>query len=433
MNVYDFFSAHGFVAELVICTAMMVWPQRRRSWFVLRAFCSAGFLFCISILWQFFPVQNAWTMSLRYLAIFLGCALGILFCWDIGKVKTVFLAIAACALQHLAFKLGRTIAYYLYFIPVSHPVVRQLYYPLLLIPCYLILYILFARRLQKNDTEALRGGSALLLLLGMLLSIDLFQNLFDEYSVSLSIHGDLYTLFQMFGIVNCVFLLCLQGEIATSKKSGQDNAILKHLLHQQKEQMETSKETMELLNVKCHDIKNQIAMLGNRIPQETLEDLNRTISIYDRTAKTGNKALDVLVAEKSLLCEQKGIRFDYMADGTCLTFMQPADIYSMFGNALDNAIEASEKLPPSANRHIGMRVRVEKGMVLIHFENFYNGQVVFDGEFPQTSKHDKNYHGFGVKSIKMVVKKYGGNVSIKAGKELFTLNILLPLPRTFAS
>lgn len=117
--------------------------------------------------------------------------------------------------------------------------------------------------------------------------------------------------------------------------------------------MESSKETIDLINIKCHDLKNQIAMLGSRIPKEEIEELNHTISIYDTTAKTGNEALDVLLAEKLLLCENKSIHFDYMADGENLSVLKPSDIYSLFGNASYNAIEAADKVEDLSRRPPG--------------------------------------------------------------------------------
>ena len=66
-------------------------------------------------------------------------------------------------------------------------------------------------------------------------------------------------------------------------------------------------------------------------------------------------------------------------------------------------------------------------MVSAHFENYYAGELDFDDGLPLTTKSDKRYHGFGMKSIKMLAEKYGGYVSVKAEDGVFNLNILLPI------
>ncbi len=115
-----------------------------------------------------------------------------------------------------------------------------------------------------------------------------------------------------------------------------------------------------------------------------------------------------------------------MMKGKLLSFMKQSDIYSLFGNAVDNAIKAVERLSDDERRYISVRVRSEKGMIVIHFENYYEGNLTFHKGMPQTTKEDKRYHGFGMKSIRMIVEKYQGHFSVKAQEGIFTLNILLP-------
>lgn len=191
--------------------------------------------------------------------------------------------------------------------------------------------------------------------------------------------------------------------------------------------MEISKENIELINIKCHDIKNQIATLGDRVPQEEIRELERAVDIYDMAFKTGNEALDVLMVEKLMVCENKNIRLDCMMDGKLLSFMKQSDVYALFGNAVDNAIEAVERIVNEERRYISVRVRMEKGMLVIHFENYYEGEIAFVKGLPQTTKEDKRYHGFGMKSIRMIVEKYQGHFSVGAKDGIFTLNILLPI------
>ena len=107
--------------------------------------------------------------------------------------------------------------------------------------------------------------------------------------------------------------------------------------------------------------------------------------------------------------------------------MKPTDIYSLFGNAVDNALEAVSKLPADADRYIAMSVRADKGMVLVHVENPYAGEVRFDDELPRTSKVDKRCHGFGTRSMRMIVERYDGVLTMDARDGVFSVDALIPM------
>ena len=228
--------------------------------------------------------------------------------------------------------------------------------------------------------------------------------------------------------VTCAFVLALLAEIVKRERAERDGIVLQQLLNQQKSQLANDKATIDLINIKTHDLKKQLGLLGGRISQEEIDGLNRLVSIYDSSVRTGNETLDVLLANKSLQCEQRGIRFDRMIDGELLDFMKPADIYSLFGNAVDNAIEAVLRLDDDADRYVSMTVCKRKEMLSIHIENPYVGELRFDDGLPQTTKQDKDYHGFGTRSMRMIVDRYDGVLTIGAADHVYTVDVLMPLP-----
>ena len=137
--------------------------------------------------------------------------------------------------------------------------------------------------------------------------------------------------------------------------------------------------------------------------------------------------LDVILAEKSLYCERNGIVLTAIADGAKLRFMGQFDLYSLFENAVSNAIEAVNKAQEVEKRFIRLRVDAPAGMVCIHVENYCPEKPVFVGGLPKTTKHDKNYHGFGVRSMQMIAEKYGGGLSARVEWDIFNLDIAIPI------
>ena len=107
--------------------------------------------------------------------------------------------------------------------------------------------------------------------------------------------------------------------------------------------------------------------------------------------------------------------------------MSVSDICSLFGNALENAIRAVEILEDPEERIISLKVQEKNGMLLIRADNSFRGNLVFDGDLPQTTKKKDGYHGYGLKSIQMVAKKYAGVMRIQTDEQ-FALTVMIPIP-----
>lgn len=182
-------------------------------------------------------------------------------------------------------------------------------------------------------------------------------------------------------------------------------------------------------NVKCHDIRHQLAALeqNDTSYQRELRKIGDLVNIYDCGLKTENTALDLILSSKSLACSGKGITLTCVADGRKLEFMADSDLYALFGNILDNAIEAVEQVSDTEMRLITLTVQARQGFLFINAENYYSGQLCFERGLPQTTKADKQYHGFGMRSIQLLTEKYGGDLQVRAEDGIYTLSIMLPV------
>lgn len=428
-GIYNFLSANGYVFEIMLCVYSFTWWIEKKNYFFMRTAGTCAGLLTASILTGFLPFGMVVNRSIRTIVIFILGIAGTKFCYKMAGRQSAFYVTAAGAAQHFSYKAATTFIMPLW--AFGHrgrqmEVLLNALYPLLFVLFVFGCHILFGKRLRREDINDMTSSPmVLLLLIGMQFGTNIFQNLFDAYDTGV----EAYTVFNLFDILCCLFLLSLQCEICRKENEQRNNEIMQQILHQQKQQMKISKENIELINIKCHDIKNQIAMLGNRVSKEEIKELERAVRIYDTAFKTDNEALDVLLMERMVLCESKNIRLDCMIQGEHLSFMKQSDIYSLFGNALDNAIEAVEKLKDPERRYISVKMREDRGMLVIHFENFYDGELSFERGLPKTTKEDERYHGFGMKSIRMITEKYDGYFAVKAQDGIFQLNILLAIQK----
>ena len=208
---------------------------------------------------------------------------------------------------------------------------------------------------------------------------------------------------------------------------------VQNVLQNQYVQYKQSRESIELINYKYHDLKHQIAVLrSEEDPKKREEFLNRMeeeIRQYEAQNKTGNKVLDTVLTTKSLYCAKHGITFTCVADGTLLDFMDVMDICSIFGNALDNAIECEVKIPEKEKRLIHVTVSKQKQFLILRFEDYCEETLQYQEGTPVTTKKEKEFHGYGLKSIQYTVNKYEGAVSVNLEDNWFELKVLIPIMR----
>lgn len=249
----------------------------------------------------------------------------------------------------------------------------------------------------------------------------------DGYALEI---GHVRTIVDLGGIAVLYAHLIQCGELRVRREL----EAVQNVLQNQYVQYKQSRESIDLINYKYHDLKHQIAVLRSETdPEKRNEFLNHMedeIRQYEAQNKTGNKVLDTVLTSKSLYCAKHGITFTCVADGTLLDFMDIMDICSIFGNALDNAIECELKIADKEKRLIHVTVSQQKNFLILRFENYYEGSLkVKEGRF-LTTKKEKEFHGYGIKSIRYTVNKYDGAVSIDTKENWFDLKILIPMKKT---
>ena len=177
-----------------------------------------------------------------------------------------------------------------------------------------------------------------------------------------------------------------------------------------------------------HDLKNHLLVMessqNTKETRQMAETLRSQIAAYEDYVHTGNEFLDIILKDKAAKAHEKQIDFSAMVDFHGIGFMEPLDISTIFGNAIDNAIEASENLP-EYKRLITVKAERVRDMLLITIKNnMSQGSHLTE----KTTKKDHFLHGFGIPNIRKTVERYGGQCSIKTENGMFILKILIPIP-----
>ena len=361
-----------------------------------------------------------------------GCALAVLvmirWCWRVSWLEALIVTVAGYAAQHSASDLAKIVFAIAgipqneFYRPVNASLVLAVY-----AVAYGLVFALVGRRFSI-DHDKVRNGLvwvlASILTLAMVIAANLVLS--NDWAVT-----PLYTAFyDLICTLLCIVVLTL---VSTTDKLYGDLMLMRQVDELKDKHYELTRENIELINIKCHDIRKNIASLyedGSARPsREAVRQIENSIKVYDSIYRTGNEAMDALLSEKSLYCSHNGIRLTAMVDGHALDFLERPDLYSLFGNMLDNAVEAVGRIDDPQRRCISLTVHVNGRILSIQEENYYTGVIRFQEGLPKTSKGDERYHGFGMRSIAWQVRKYRGEMTVDAADGVFSLDIVIPLPR----
>lgn len=285
--------------------------------------------------------------------------------------------------------------------------------------CFTALFILFRPytvNADANFDDKTKAVFSFVVLMITLIMARLTQGNPDRNNISILAES----LYQ----VTCgILILLLQFGVMERAKLSRSFDAMRELVHHQHEQFRQSKESVDLVNEKYHDLKGLLEGFQGQVSTEQLDKLKAKVGQYDTYIKTGNRVLDIVLAEKRAICNQRGIELTDFINGADLDFIEELDLYSLIGNTLNNAIDAVSKLP-EGERFIMLKASCEDGMVTIHEQNPFSGELVMEHNLPK-SQRDSRYHGFGMQSMERIVEKYDGSLSVKAEGGMFNLDILL--------
>lgn len=229
-----------------------------------------------------------------------------------------------------------------------------------------------------------------------------------------------------------VILVGYDNTLALNEKK-QEIIRMESMLKNQMDQYKLRQETVDILNKRYHDFKNQIMYLDiagpSAVQKAYLKGIEDDIRRYDMLYRTGNEALDIILTNKGMDCAKKDIRLLLLMDGSLFNFMKPMDLVALFSNAIDNAVEALETVAPN-RRDLIIRTTKTEGWIVLRFENEYATELKWrGGKLLSTKEQNAELHGQGISIIENTANEYGGNISIDANESQarFALNILFPV------
>lgn len=415
------FRIEFFLTSLLIVTyaALLTAYLPRRANFGLRASAAAAVIAMALVAFNVAFTCWGWGGYAYTLTACLLAMVGIKVCYRERMIQIFFWCMIGMAAEGMAEAVARALCFYF---PLAH---RHMGFTFLV--CNLLLGGLsfWVMVYQPNRGGGKRPKMNQVFLFIVVLLVAVF-GMMDSYEWLRGDRGLYLVAMALLSVLGMALLYVYQVQYIAKDHYQK----LKEMLDENRIRYEVSKEYADLINMKCHDMKHQLhRMQGTaKLDDQYLRELEQVIDMYDSDYQTGNEALDIILTEKARICSGEGIEATFVADGKAVSFMEPTDVYSLFGNILDNAIEAVRRLPDEEMRQVSMVIAEDAGVIHIRQQNYFDGQAVFDDEGElRTTKSDDRYHGFGLKSIRFVTGKYGGAAQMETRGNVFLVNIVFPV------
>ena len=396
--------------------------RQRRKLFWLLMPCSAAAAVAFSAL---VPIP----MPFNFLAYFAAIALVVALCFKGGRKQVLFSTTCAYCVQHMTSK----IVYMLLMFWMQFQYAYVLYNGALLSLGLLLLsnalvcipvYFVWTRRVIRSGALKFDNLKTI-----VYTAVFILCAVFLSYFAECALDAD--SPFFAAGYI-CLNALCalfawmvLMMNFSNSRGQflSEEKRTLEQLLKKDKQQYEAAKQNMERINIHYHDIKKR---RGMAMDPEEAQKLDEELRQFNGMYYTGNEVVDITLTEKAALCAEEGIQFICSVDGSRLNMVKPYQIYSLLGNAVDNAVESLRAVDDADKKVIRLDIFGRGNMSVIRIENYLASEPRLVDGMPMTTKADKESHGFGLKSIKRIAEEYGGMIHISTEDRLFTLVVAIP-------
>ena len=303
----------------------------------------------------------------------------------------------------------------------------QIYVIIILLRC---VFLAITYGLLRNFQYQIQTKDAAILTVSFLL---LFTFNFASTYNYLNLNIENTLLLDLITAVLCVFFMVLflySKNVSYLREQEQRDKMQIAQLQQQFTYYQDKQRDEERVRAIYHDMKNHLLVLegsqGTDATRQMAQELRTQIADYENYVHTSNEFLDIILKDKAEKAREKHIDFSAVVDFEGVDFIEPLDISTLFGNGIDNAIEACEKLREE-DRVILVKAGKVQNFVSILIENNCVEEAPPKGR--RTTKADTLLHGFGLSNMQKAAEKYGGTCTTKREDGKFTVKILLPVPR----
>lgn len=289
---------------------------------------------------------------------------------------------------------------------------------------YIIFILVVERFFYFNKSDYISKNSYfnfILILLGSIILVEVLANVKGNYEwilIGLSAVCLInVSTFYLYDKVNKVY-----RETLVSK-------VMEEQIMMYKNQSALMKQSQENIRSLWHDMKNHLLLLDTYINQgeydkasQYIKNIQNYIYVPGQYVNSGNQEVDAILNYRLGKAEKMGCQIETKLKVPDSSFMSDFDLNMLLGNLLDNALEALER---AKKKYLSVEIKYEKGILVIRICNSFDGTIKHSGNGFVTRKQDRENHGWGLRNVEQIVKKYEGEEMIQTEDSIFKTSVIL--------
>ena len=323
---------------------------------------------------------------------------------------------------------------------VAYIIVELIYYAVAIATMYLVIKLIHKVYVNKKQDIS---GKELLLLFSTLLTVMVgyftfifFSNVYvkDMEIYVWNVHPEYTLLRVIYQIVSFALIfitIVAYQKLKQNQREEKVNMLLAEQIENTKQHISEVEKLYGDIRALKHDMGNHICVLESLFMKNEKAEFEKYLSKLKANwnesvaeIKTGNPITDVILIQKQKEAEENGIDFKcefYYPENSSINAF---DVSVILNNALSNAFEG---VKDCEKPYVVLSAYRKKNAYMIEVENCINKRVEIDDEtgLPETTKQDKDGHGFGLFNIRKVAGKYYGDIDISQDENSFKLTVML--------
>ena len=297
-------------------------PKRKRGWWWLALTVAVNLVF--SVFWADWMRSHPGNMAyslVRYFGQFF-FVLGITYVWlDCKLLTAVFVATTAYSMQQLSGRLNGALGILL--APEMRSRTADFFSLVLCVLAVFSVTLLLFRKRNRGYSRVIQiANPAQLIITTLALAVMIVIEEIDLPMIRSVTDRTINFANYLSSAIFALLIIILEFNVLQRHDLEEELAVTRRILEEERKQYEREKEVVEVINIKCHDLKHQLQAVGQSIPEHEKEQIQEAVRQYDTRVKTGNRALDVVLTMKRMICEGSDIEFSCLVNGALLNFME---------------------------------------------------------------------------------------------------------------
>lgn len=409
-----------------------------QTMFTMRKNIQLRFLFGFVAAFSIFLINAFQNTMLNLLLVPIICFLFIMLEFKISKIQ----GIAYTIIYYAIFAGGREVAYELLFrllstfLPFEIPMwfTNNGFY--FLIPEYLLSFLfllLIGRSTKKLEIKGNQEFSWYLIIMPVSSIIVLGSFLYMDFPESVFVQRLICTgAFMLYFSNAAVFIILAKYTTILNQMKYEEMYTMKQAMED--DEFQITARLNERYRAYMHDVHTYLGhfrmLILNGQPEKVvgiIDELEDKLEIDTQAVVySGHQVLNAILSERKIKAQNEGIDLSIFVENFLkVDFISDTDMISLFGNLLDNAMEAASKCQ-SGNRKVDVKLFMgNQFMLVFYIENTFAFSAVREGDKLLSTKKDARYHGLGIGIAKKLAEKYGGDLSLEEKGDIFITSLII--------